>query len=132
VQHGAMTVLNDGYNANPESFRAAMELAAAMRKGRRLVFVAGTMRELGSESAALHRQVAGDLARLAPDLLVLVGDFVPAFASLDTRYGGETLEAADAVAAGELLASRLAGDELVFLKGSRGTALERILPSAAR
>ncbi len=129
ARHGAMTVLNDGYNANPESFRAAIELAGAMRTGRRLVFVAGTMRELGAESAVLHREIAGELAGLAPDLLVLVGDFVPAFEAIRGRYSGEIVGAADAGAAGPLLASRLRGDELVFLKGSRGTALERILPA---
>ena len=58
-QIGDLTVLNDCYNANPQSFRAAMATAAALRQGRRLVFVAGTMREIGPASAAYHREIAG-------------------------------------------------------------------------
>jgi UDP-N-acetylmuramyl pentapeptide synthase len=46
IQEGALTILNDCYNANPQSFRAVIATAAAIRGDRRLVFVAGTMREL--------------------------------------------------------------------------------------
>ncbi len=129
VEHGRMTILHDGYNANPESFRSAIALADAMRTGRRLVVVAGTMRELGSESAALHQEVAAALAALGPEVLALVGDFVPAFAPWRATFRGELLETPDAVAMGPLLAPRLRDDDLVLLKGSRGTALERILPA---
>ncbi len=128
-QHGALTVLNDGYNANPQSFSTAIALARALRPGRRLVFVAGTMRELGEYAEALHREVAGELATLAPEVLALVGEFVPAFASHRARFAGLLLEAPDAAAMGPLLARQLTGDELVVLKGSRGVALERILPA---
>jgi UDP-N-acetylmuramoyl-tripeptide--D-alanyl-D-alanine ligase len=129
VQHGRLTLLNDAYNANPESFRAAIALAQSLRTGRRLVFVAGTMRELGAESAALHRSVAQDLAALAPDVLALVGDFVPAFEAVAPDYAGRVVVAPDAGTLGPFLALELRGDELVVLKGSRGTALERILPA---
>lgn len=128
-QHEGLTVLNDGYNANPESFTAAIALAASMRGGRRLVFVAGTMKELGERSGELHRRVAGELAALAPDVLALVGDFVPAFAAHRRGFAGTLLEAGDATAMGPRLAAELRGDELVVLKGSRGAALERILPA---
>ncbi len=128
-QHGALTVLNDGYNANPQSFRSAIALAQALRTGRRLIFVAGSMRELGDHAEALHREVAEELAALEPELLALVGDFVPAFAPFRERYADRLLEAPDAERMGPLLAARLAGDELVVLKGSRGVTLERILPS---
>jgi UDP-N-acetylmuramoyl-tripeptide--D-alanyl-D-alanine ligase len=127
-QHGALTVLNDGYNANPQSFQSAIALAQALRPGRRLIFVAGTMRELGDHAEALHAEVAALLAAMEPDLLALVGEFVPAFAPFRAAYAGRLLEAADAEAMGPLLAARLTGDELVVLKGSRGVALERILP----
>ena len=129
TQHGVLTVLNDSYNANPQSFAAVIALAAELRAGRRLVFVAGTMRELGEESAPLHAEVARQLAALEPDLLALVGDFVPAFAPWRARFGGRLLEAPDAESMGPLLAARLHGDELVVLKGSRGVTLERILPA---
>ena len=47
IEAGGLTIINDAYNANPASFLAAIGTARAMRGGRRLVFVAGTMRELG-------------------------------------------------------------------------------------
>jgi UDP-N-acetylmuramoyl-tripeptide--D-alanyl-D-alanine ligase len=129
VQHRGLTVINDGYNANPQSFATAIALAGDLRPGRRLVFVAGTMRELGNHAEVLHREVAGWLAELEPDLLALVGEFVPAFAEHRARYAGRLLEAPDADTLAPLLAERLHGDELVVLKGSRGVTLERILPA---
>ena len=55
-QSGGLTILNDCYNANPLSFRAAIATAQAMRGGRRLVFVAGTMRELGDDVGGAPRR----------------------------------------------------------------------------
>jgi len=128
-QHGALTVLNDGYNANPQSFASVIALAQEMRAGKTLVFVAGTMRELGDHAPALHAEVAAQLAELRPELLALVGEFVPAFAPYRAAFAGRLLEAPDAETMGPLLAERLKGDELVVLKGSRGVTLERILPA---
>jgi UDP-N-acetylmuramoyl-tripeptide--D-alanyl-D-alanine ligase len=129
AQHGGLTIVNDSYNANPQSFATAIELARDLRAGRRLVFVAGTMRELGAHTEPLHREVAGWLADLRPEILALVGDFVPAFAGQRDHYAGQLLETSDAESMGPLLAAQLRGDELVVLKGSRGATLERILPA---
>jgi len=105
-----------------------MATAQAMRAGRRLVFVAGTMRELGSESAALHAKVSAELVALGPDLLAAVGEFVPPLEAARTVLGDRLLTADDVAALGRALADRLVGDELVVLKASRGVALERIIP----
>jgi UDP-N-acetylmuramoyl-tripeptide--D-alanyl-D-alanine ligase len=129
LQSGGLTILNDCYNANPQSFRSAIATAAALRGDRRLVFVAGTMRELGAESADLHAEVARELVALEPDLLAAVGDFVPALAPHAAAMGDRLLTADDPVALGPALAARLRGDEVVVLKASRGVALERILPA---
>jgi len=127
-REGGLTILNDSYNANPDSFRAAMATAHELRRGRRLVFVAGTMRELGPESSRLHAEVARALVELEPDLLAAVGDFVPALAPYAAQLGERLITAPDAPAVGPLVAERLRGDEVVVLKASRGVALERILP----
>lgn len=127
-QEGGLTILDDCYNANPPSFRAAIRTAAELRRGRRLVFVAGTMRELGPESRRLHAEVARELVELDPDLLAAVGDFVPALAPYAARLGPRLITAPDVPALGALLAPRLQGDEVIVLKASRGVALERILP----
>lgn len=128
LQHGGLTVLNDAYNANPASFLAAIEVAKAMRHGRPLVFVAGTMRELGAESPRYHAEVAQALVGLGPEVLAAVGEFVPALEPYREALGDRLVTAPDAPALGPLLAARLGGDELVVLKASRGPALERILP----
>jgi UDP-N-acetylmuramoyl-tripeptide--D-alanyl-D-alanine ligase len=125
---GGLTILNDCYNANPDSFRAVIATARELRGNRRLVFVAGTMRELGAESARLHAEVAADLVALGPDLLAVVGDFVPVLAPYADGLGERLVTAPEALAIGPLVAERLRGDELVVLKASRGVALERILP----
>jgi UDP-N-acetylmuramoyl-tripeptide--D-alanyl-D-alanine ligase len=129
VEAGGLTILNDCYNANPQSFRAAIATAGALRDARRLVFIAGTMRELGSESARLHAEIARALVELAPDVLGAVGDFVPALAPHAARLGDRLVTAADPVTLGPLIAARLQGGEVVVLKASRGVALERILPA---
>ncbi|HEX5632146.1 MAG TPA: UDP-N-acetylmuramoyl-tripeptide--D-alanyl-D-alanine ligase [Gemmatimonadales bacterium] len=126
---GGLTILNDCYNANPHSFGTTIATARELRKGRRLVFVAGTMRELGDDAPRLHREVAEQIAALDPEVIAAVGEFVPAFAPHAARLGDRLLTAPDAPAMGALLASRLQGDEVLVLKGSRGAALERILPA---
>ncbi len=129
IQEGGLTILNDCYNANPQSFRAAIATAAWLRRGRRLVFIAGTMRELGPESAQLHADIARALVELDPDLLAAVGEFVPALAPYADQLDGRLVTADDPVALGPLVAARLRGDEVIVLKASRGVTLERILPA---
>jgi UDP-N-acetylmuramoyl-tripeptide--D-alanyl-D-alanine ligase len=128
IEAGGLTIIHDAYNANPASFLAAIATARAMRGGRRLVFIAGTMRELGEDAARHHAAVAAALVGLEPDLLAAVGDFVPPLELYRSRLGDRLITAPDAPALGPLLQPRLAGDELVYLKASRGAALERILP----
>ena len=65
---------------------------------------------------------------LRPDLLAAVGDFVPALEAHRAELGDRLVTAPDVTALGAALAARLAGDELVVLKASRGVALERIIP----
>jgi UDP-N-acetylmuramoyl-tripeptide--D-alanyl-D-alanine ligase len=129
LEAGGLTILNDCYNANPQSFRAAIATARALSHGRRLGFIAGTMRELGPESAALHADIARALVDLGPDLLGAVGDFATALAPYAARLGDRLVTAPDPLALGPLIASRLEGGEVVVLKASRGVALERILPA---
>jgi UDP-N-acetylmuramoyl-tripeptide--D-alanyl-D-alanine ligase len=129
LQEGGLTILNDCYNANPQSFRAAIATASALRGDRRLVFVAGTMRELGEDAPALHREIAEALVDLHPELIAAVGDFVPALEPYAGALRHRLVTAADPIALAPLLAERLRGDEIVVLKASRGVALERILPA---
>jgi UDP-N-acetylmuramoyl-tripeptide--D-alanyl-D-alanine ligase len=129
LQEGGLTILNDCYNANPQSFRAAIATASAIRGDRRLVFVAGTMRELGEDAPALHREIAEALVDLHPELIAAVGEFVPALEPYAGALRHRLVTATDPLALAPLLSQRLRGDELIVLKASRGVALERILPA---
>jgi UDP-N-acetylmuramoyl-tripeptide--D-alanyl-D-alanine ligase len=86
------------------------------------------MLELGSESDRLHGEIAAALVALEPDLLAGVGRFRDELERFRERLGDRLLTAPDAPALAKRLAPRLTGNELVVLKGSRGIALERIIP----
>ncbi|MGH8895374.1 MAG: glutamate ligase domain-containing protein, partial [Actinomycetes bacterium] len=125
-----VTVVNDAYNANPDSVRAALAALAAMARGRRTWAVLGEMRELGAASAAEHEQV-GRLARRSDvDRLVVVGDgaravHVGALAE-GAVDGEESVVVADVPAALEVLVPAVRPGDVVLVKASRGVGLERV------
>ncbi len=128
MHHGALTVINDAYNANPDSVRAALETAAALRGARSLVVMLGTMLELGTDSAALHRQVAASVMARRPTLVAVTGAFGSAFEPWAGELGDRLIVADDPATLGREVAGRLAGDELVLVKASRGVRLEQAIP----
>lgn len=127
VQLGGLTVLADCYNANPESFRAAIALCRDLYPGRRLVAFVGSMLELGDHEAAAHRGTARELVDSGFEAVAATGAFAAAFdgASSDGSTRVWTAEQADDV--WEPFANDLRGDEVVLVKGSRGARLERVL-----
>ena len=132
---GTVGVLADCYNSNPPSLRAAVELLASIPSDGAKVAVVGTMRELGDHADELHREAAATIAGLVGngiDRVVATGDFVAAFADLRERLGDRLVAAEDPIQAYEELRPRLRGDETILLKGSRGVALERIIPLIER
>ncbi|HYJ80815.1 MAG TPA: UDP-N-acetylmuramoyl-tripeptide--D-alanyl-D-alanine ligase [Longimicrobiaceae bacterium] len=132
---GSLGVLADCYNANPPSTLAAVELLAALPAAGEKVAVLGTMREMGDHAPALHRSVAAAVAARVGrgiDRVVATGDFVPAFAAHAQELGERLVLADDPLEAYERLRPALRGDETVLLKGSRGVALERLLPLLER
>jgi UDP-N-acetylmuramoyl-tripeptide--D-alanyl-D-alanine ligase len=125
---GGLTVLADCYNANPGSVLAAAELLAGMpRRGGR-VAVLGSMLELGPSSDRIHEETAQQVARHDLDLIVATGAFANAFAPLAAQLGDRLIRVTDPIIAFDAFAPRLRGTEMVLLKGSRGVALERLLP----
>jgi len=131
VSRGNLTLIDDSYNANPDSVLAALETALtyAARRRRPLAVVLGSMLELGAESARLHAFVADELMSFlpAPEVVAAVGEFVPAFEKHRRALGDRLITAPDAETLGPLLKAALRGNEIVLLKASRGVALERVL-----
>ena len=117
-----VTLINDCYNANPMSMRAAIDDLAETAPARR-VAVLGDMLELGPDTRRLHREVGLHAAERGLDLLVAVG---PLAAEMRGEFEGESYAVADAEAAAELLRTLLAAGDTVLVKGSRGVGLERV------
>ncbi len=124
---GGLVILNDSYNANPESLRASLETAADMRAGRPFVAVVGSMLELGEHSPRLHLESAEAILRQNPKLIGATGDFIDAFETLGVP-GDRLVTSRDVEELGSVLRDRLAGNEFVLVKASRGVGLERVIP----
>jgi UDP-N-acetylmuramoyl-tripeptide--D-alanyl-D-alanine ligase len=128
-----LTVLNDAYNANPESMRAALNSLATLagRAGpgrRRSIAVLGQMAELGPESAAAHEAIGRLAARLEVSLLVVVGEPARPIANGAAHgcWAGQAHWVPDRDAAVRLLLPRLRPGDVVLVKGSRAAGLERV------
>ena len=124
---GAATLINDAYNANPASMRAAIALLSDVGQGRQRVAILGSMRELGASSDAQHREVAAAALASPADIVAGVGDFAAALRTVapdDPRV----VVSDDLDALWPLLAPRLDRHAVILLKASRGMRLERLVP----
>lgn len=127
-------VLNDAYNANPDSMRAALNTLAALVAGQqakgfsqaRGIAVLGDMLELGAQSAQLHHQVG---ASIRGDLVLAVGEFAPQIVAGAASVGvpGRVVNAEDVVSVLEL-----APGDVVVIKASRGLGLESVASDLLR
>jgi UDP-N-acetylmuramoyl-tripeptide--D-alanyl-D-alanine ligase len=120
-----LTIVNDAYNANPDSMTAALEALVAIgaRRGRRTVAVLGEMRELGDRSHAGHVQVGRAARELGVDTVVVVG---AAAAAIAEGFGDEAIVTAGRAEALAWVRENVAGADVVLVKASRGAALEVI------
>jgi UDP-N-acetylmuramoyl-tripeptide--D-alanyl-D-alanine ligase len=124
-----VTVVNDAYNANPDSMRAALLALERMAEGRRGWAVLGTMLELGDESDALHAEVGEEAVARGVDELLVVGRPAAALAdgarAASDRTGSRTRVRTvdDADAAEALLRAELSPGDVVLFKSSRDAGL---------
>ncbi len=117
-----VTVVNDAYNANPDSMRAGLEALVAMSGGRRSWAVLGAMGELGESADDAHEAVGRLAAGLGVDRVVVVGSGA---ARIHTGAGGSVL-VEDVEAALALLRAELGPGDVVLVKASRAAGLERV------
>ncbi len=114
---GGGVLVNDAWNANPVSMRAALEHLVALAGGRRTVAVLGDMAELGTYSEKGHREVASALAELGIDEVVAIGPQARA-------YGGRWVATLEEGLV--LLDELLRPGDCVLVKGARMMGLERV------
>jgi len=127
---GALTLVLDCYNANPQSVGAALDLLASLPGTHGRVVFLGSMLELGESSGRLHRAVLERALELPLDAVVASGAFAHPGRELAERdpSGRPALLAADTIEEGyAALFPRLTGSETVLLKASRGVAMETLL-----
>jgi len=116
-------VVNDCYNANPMSMRAALSHLARSPAQRRLA-VLGQMAELGPDAAGYHREIGRHAADLDLDVLVTVGHEALPYAEV---FEGEAHSVGEPEEAAGLLEELARPGDRVLIKGSRSVGLERVL-----
>jgi UDP-N-acetylmuramoyl-tripeptide--D-alanyl-D-alanine ligase len=124
-----VTVINDAYNANPESMAAAIETLAVVARGRRAFAVLGPMNELGAESRLRHEEAGGLAAQAGVAGLIVVGaDAEPMLkgARAERSWRGELLGVPDTGSAVAALGNLLEPGDVVLVKASRSAGLERV------
>jgi UDP-N-acetylmuramoyl-tripeptide--D-alanyl-D-alanine ligase len=123
---GGAVLLNDSFNADPDSARAALDALAAIEGGRRIA-VLGEMLELGDDSEAEHRGV-GEYAASRADVVVAVGEAARPIAD---GAGQRAVALAGNGAAVDWLHSHLAADDVVLVKASRAARLDEVAAALA-
>lgn len=123
-----VTVVNDAYNANPESMRAALQALTAMSDGgaRRTVAVLGPMAELGEHADGSHADLGALVSRLGVDRLVVVGAEAQDLHDGAVRTGATSVRVDDVEQAVALLREDLRPGDVVLVKASRSAGLERV------
>jgi len=124
-----VTVVNDAYNANPESMKAALKALATIGEGRRTWAVLGEMAELGDLSQPAHDEIGRLVVRLGIDRLIAVGPAIRSLflgAHLEGSWGGEAEHVTTIDEALTVLDNDLRPGDVVLVKASRSVGLERV------
>jgi UDP-N-acetylmuramyl pentapeptide synthase len=121
---GGITLIDDTYNANPESMREAIRLLSELGENRRRVAIVGDMRELGTYSVGAHEALGESLVNAGVSLVIGCGTEITRALAVTRAAGIETHHAPTAENAGNLANARLLGTDIVLVKASRGIALE--------
>ena len=124
---GTFTLIDESYNANPASMRAAIDIlgrAAPAGKGRRIAIL-GPMRELGSDSLAQHEGLAEPLMQNAVDMVLAVDDMRAVLDLLPVAMRGATAETSDALT--DAAAAEIAPGDVVMVKGSHASRMDLVV-----
>ncbi|MEP6698184.1 MAG: UDP-N-acetylmuramoyl-tripeptide--D-alanyl-D-alanine ligase [Verrucomicrobiota bacterium] len=125
--------IDDSYNANPDSMKAALHTLIELEADGRRIAVLGQMNELGSESERGHREVGETAATLGVDELIAVGETGAAIARAAEKAGlKKSLSVNSPEEAAAHLAETVSPGDLILVKGSRSAQMERVLTAFAQ
>ena len=129
VLGGGIHLVDDTYNANPDSIVAAIETLALMHRNRRTIAVLGDMLELGPQSADLHREIGRAAGDAQLDRLYVAGNFATAVAdgAMDRQMMADRIFCGTKAAIIEQLNHQLHEGDMILVKGSRGMAMEEVV-----
>ncbi len=125
-------LLDDTYNANPQSVRAALRTLREIAGGRRAVVILGEMRELGPTGPAEHAALADAIVEAGATLAVSCGGLADRAVEAAERGSVSVVRAADADEAARVAVERVAPGDVVLVKASRSVGAERIVEALAR
>ena len=122
-------IIDDTYNANPESMKAAIETLRTLRRNNRSLFVAGDMLELGDQSEALHKQVGAWAGAANIDKLLVTGEFASAVAAgaMTAKMKPADIFTGTRDEIIDTLKQSLKSGDWVLIKGSRGARMETVV-----
>jgi len=125
---GGVQFLDDSYNANPDSMKAALRTLVELDADGKRIAVLGEMRELGDQSERGHREVGETAAVLKIDQLIAIGDIAAAIADAAGQAGlRKTTIVKSTSEAAEVLGEIAAPGDLVLIKGSRAARTEEVI-----
>ena len=123
-----LLVLDDSYNANPDSMEAGLDTLKAVAVGKATVAVLGEMLELGDQAQAAHRHIGAAAAQSGISTLFACGRFAAAYAEGARNAGlDDVVTAVDSSALAPLVAAAVTPAQVVLVKGSRGARMERVI-----
>jgi UDP-N-acetylmuramoyl-tripeptide--D-alanyl-D-alanine ligase len=129
---GGIQFLDDSYNANPDSMKAALRTLVELHTDGKRIAVLGEMRELGAESERGHREVGETAATLGVNQLITIGKAAEAIAEAARTAGLEKVSPARTTGdAARLLGEVAEPGDLVLIKGSRGARTEQVIEQFA-
>ena len=134
-----ITFIDDSYNSNPTSFRAALETLKSFKTRGKKGVVFGDMLELGDKAQDFHREIGVLLSEMMFDFVIAAGPFAHVAAEEALKKGfnrSRLYQVGNSVEAGNLCRQMVAAGDMVLVKGSRGMKMEKVLecftPSSTR
>ena len=129
IHHGGLTIINDAYNANPDSMKAALEVLKNSGNNRKIAIL-GDMLEMGEWLKTAHLEIGKYVKQLNIDLLIAIGQAAQYYVEGSIEHGMEKNQALyvkNNKEAIDLLKSILNKGDIILIKGSRGMKLEDIV-----